>query len=216
MSTKDRIIIQACSYFNKSGFSAVTLFELAGHIGMSRGNLTYHFKDKDALLQAISEHMWQRIEEERAKTRQLPSFENLQNEIKLYHTVQKEYAFIFLDSLVLNHTLVQKKFREMADQAIADNLHIIAFSVRIGNMYPERIKGTYRNIALLSWMIPFYWMPQQKLRGKTETEDAEKIIWSLLLPHFTDQGIKSFKKFFGENYFEDLGPAFELTELLSF
>ncbi|MFT7587953.1 MAG: AcrR family transcriptional regulator [Limisphaerales bacterium] len=215
-NTKFKIISAARKYFNHSGFSPVSLFELAQHMEMSRGNLTYHFKDKEVLLEAIAEELWSKIEAERSKTRQLPSFENLHNEIQLYQRVQKDYAFIFHDSHVLNHPVIKKKFREMTEQTILDNTNIIAFSIRIGNMNPERIAGTYRNIALLAWMVPFYWMPQQKLRGKQESEDAEKIIWSLLLPHFTEQGIKSFKAFFGESYFEDLGPAFDLTKLLSF
>ncbi len=39
---------EATKAFNKSEFSAINLFELANQLGISRGNLTYHFKDKDS------------------------------------------------------------------------------------------------------------------------------------------------------------------------
>ena len=77
MKTKDKIISEATKAFNKNGFGAVSLQELAQKTGISRGNLTYHFKDKDALLQAISDKMWEQMKKEKEKSRSFPSFENL-------------------------------------------------------------------------------------------------------------------------------------------
>ena len=83
MSKKQLIIDKAVSLFNDKGYAAVSLFELANELSMSRGNLTYHFKDKDLLLGVIAQQMWDQIEQEKSKSRQLPSFENLQSEIRL-------------------------------------------------------------------------------------------------------------------------------------
>ena len=57
-NTKQKIIDLAVDLFNKEGFAAISLQELADELGMSRGNLTYHFKDKKALLQGITEQLW--------------------------------------------------------------------------------------------------------------------------------------------------------------
>ena len=166
MTTKERIIDKAKSYFNEVSLGSTTLYSLAAEIGMSRGNLTYHFKDKDALLGAILEEMWYKINVERNKSRRLPSFENLHNEIQLYYRFQKEYAFIFLDTNVLNHPLVKSKFSKMTQETIEDNKASIAFAIKLGNMRPEPIAGLYNNIALTSWMLTFYWLSQQVVRGK--------------------------------------------------
>lgn len=104
---------------------------------MTRGNLTYHFKNKDELLLAIMEEMWNNILIERNKTRKLPSFENLHNEIQLYHRFQKEYAFLFLYPQVLTHPAIKSKFREMTAQSIKDSEMAIAFAIAAGNMRPE-------------------------------------------------------------------------------
>ncbi len=213
--TRNKITTAARIYFNKNGFGAVSLHELAQNIGISRGNLTYHFKDKTALLEAIAEVMWTKIEAERSKSRQFPSFENLHNEIQLYYRFQKEYAFIFLDTHVLNHPTIKKKFREMTAQTIMDNKAAIAFSIKMENMQPEPAPGMYHNIAFISWMLMFFWLPQQVIRGEKTTEDAEKMVWSILIPHFTPKGIDSFKTFFGEAYYENLGEPFEV-DLISF
>lgn len=215
---KNRIIKEATNRFNKEGFGAVSLHELAKEIGMSRGNLAYHFKDKEALLKAIADQMWHKLETERNKSRQLPSFQNLHNEVQLYYRFQKEYAFIFLDTHVLKHEVLKQKFREMTDITIQDNKAAIAFSIRLGNMRSEPVPGMYHNLAFISWMMAFFWLAQQIIRGEKTGEDGEKMIWSILIPHFTEKGLVSFKGFFGEDYFNSLGEPFkvDLDSLIEF
>ncbi len=209
LNTRDKIIELAVKHFNRDGFGAVSLFQIANEMGISRGNLTYHFKDKEVLLQSIASEMWQKIDTERIKSRQFPSFENLRKEVQLLYKFQKRYAFIFLDTHVLNHPLIRKEFRQLAKRTIADNKATIAFSIQSGNMKPEQIAGTYSNIAFTVWMLAFYWFSQQIILGQKSGQDAEKMIWSILLPFFTKKGLQAFKQFFGEAYLKELGQSFE-------
>jgi len=202
---------EATKAFNKSGFNAINLFELSNQLGISRGNLTYHFKDKENLLKGIADQMWNKIEQERAKSRQLPSFENLHNEVQLYFKFQKEYSFIFLDPHVLNQSVLRKKFKAMTSQFINDIKAGIAFSISIGNVKEEEIAGTYNNIAFLTWLIAFYWNAKENVCNEITVKDGEKIIWSLMIPHFTEKGMQSFKKFFGEDYFKEINQPFEIN-----
>ena len=215
MDTKQKIIQGSIALFNRKGFAAISLNGLAEELEMSRGNLTYHFKDKDALLTAIAEEMWSKIENERIKSRQLPSFENLHNEIQLYYKFQQTYAFIFLDTHVLNHPLIVEQFRKMTAQTIRDNQAAIAFAIQLGNLKPESFPGLYHNIAFTTWMLTFFWLPQQIIRGERQPAEGEKLIWSLLIPHMTEKGLASFKKFFGKDYLSSLGEAFP-TDVQSF
>ncbi len=217
-NTKDKIVTFVIPLFNKVGFSAISLQEIAQQIGMSRGNLTYHFKDKDALLKYIGDDMWRKIERERIKSRTFPSFENIHNEIQLYYKIQKEYAFIFLDPHVLRHPLIKEQFRKMTAQTIADNKAGIAFSIKLGNMRPEQLAGTYHNLAFITWMLSFFWLAQEMIRGDRTNADGEKLVWSILIPHFTEKGVEAFKAFFGTDYYHSLGDPFEMdiSELISF
>lgn len=216
--TRHKIMQAATKYFNKHGFGTVSLHELAKSLKMTRGHLTYHFKDKDELLEAIANQMWLKIDTERSKSRQFPSFENLHNEVQLYYRFQKEYAFIFLNTQVLNHPTIKKQFREMTNQTIAENRATIAFSIQLGNMKPEAFPGLYQNLAFTCWMLIFYWLSQQTILGAQIKEDGEKMVWSILLPHFTEKGIQSFINFFGEDYYQNLGQPFDpdLNKLISF
>lgn len=210
-NTKDKIIAKAIKLFNKNGFGAVSLFEIANSLSMSRGNLTYHFKDKDQLLLAIAEEVWSKLDKKRQQSLQLPSFKNLHDEVQLFYQYQQEYAFIFMDRLVLGHEVIKSHFRQMTQKSIEDNKKIIAFSIKLGNMKEEPFPGLYNHIAMATWMFTFFWLPQQIIRGERKTADGEKLIWSMLLPHLTKKGLANFKKFFGQDYIDNLGEPFAIN-----
>jgi len=212
MDTKEKIIRTATKTFNEKGYSAVNLKELAQVIGISRGNLTYHFKNKNELLEAIVKEMWEKLVIEKEKTLQVPSFENMHNQTRLYHAFQKEYAFVFLDTHVQNHPIVKDQFKAMIESTIEDFHKMIAMGIQIGTVKEEVIPGTYRSLALSVWMVSFYWLSQQTTREKTNAEDGESVIWGLILPHLTEKGITGFKKFFGEAYYEKLGKPFNVNQ----
>ncbi len=207
--TKAVILETARKKFNQYGYEAISVLEIAKDLGMTRGNLAYHFKNKEALLSALAEEMWNRLNKDRLQSRNFPSFQNLHLEITSLYQIQKDYAFIYLNSHILNHPKIKKKFRAETKRAIADNKAIIAFSIRNGNMNKEPFPGIYNNLAFVTWMLTFYWFSQKIILGEKKEADCEKMIWSTLLPHFTDKGLTAFKSFFGKKYLSSLGKPFE-------
>jgi len=63
MKTKTRILPAARDLFNASRFGNVTTAELAAHVGISEGNLWYHYKNKRALLEALSDEFLEDVEQ---------------------------------------------------------------------------------------------------------------------------------------------------------
>jgi len=57
VGTKDRIIDAAVELFNKGGVGPVTTNHIAAHLGMSPGNLYYHFKNKEEIIRAAFDRM---------------------------------------------------------------------------------------------------------------------------------------------------------------
>ncbi|MBY6187924.1 TetR/AcrR family transcriptional regulator [Marinobacter hydrocarbonoclasticus] len=53
MKTKDRIIEASCELFNEHGERAVTTNHIAAHLGISPGNLYYHFRNKEQIIRAL-------------------------------------------------------------------------------------------------------------------------------------------------------------------
>jgi AcrR family transcriptional regulator len=53
MKTKDKIVHASLKLFNQQGERMVTTNHIAEHLGMSPGLVYYHFKNKEAIIQAI-------------------------------------------------------------------------------------------------------------------------------------------------------------------
>jgi len=208
--TQYKIIETAILLFNQQGYGAVSLNELAQQLGISRGNLTYHFPTKEALLKVIVDEMWIKLELERKKRRDFPSFENLTNETRMYYKFQKEYAFIFNDLHVIKHPLLEERFRAFCLSTIKDHEAAIAFAIRLGNMKAEPFAGAYYNLCLSLWVLAMFWLPQQAIRKVEDEEEVARVVWSLILPHFTEKGIASFKSFYGEDFYQSIGKPFQV------
>lgn len=209
--TQHKIIETAILLFNQQGYGAISLNELAQRMGMSRGNLTYHFPTKAALLKVIADEMWAKLEIERKKRRDFPSFENLTNETQMYYAFQKEYAFIFNDLHVIKHPLLEERFRAFCLSTIKDHEAAIAFAIRLGNMKQEPFAGAYYNLCLSLWVLAMFWLPQQAIRKVEDDEEVARVVWSLILPHFTEKGIASFKTFYGEAFYQSIGQPFQVN-----
>ena len=215
MKTKEKILPIALTLFNKHGFGSVTMKDIADVMLVDRRNLTYHF-NKDTLLAAIANQMWVKLEAERKKRRDFPSFENLDSETRMYYAFQKEYAFIFNDIKVIQHPVLKDRFNHLAKSSIQDNEAAIAFAIKLGNINPEPFPGAYHNLCLSIWALSFFWIPNQTIRKTKDTEELRKVTWSLILPHFTEKGINSFKDFFGEAFFDAIGKPFKVDVKTAF
>lgn len=210
MTKKEKIILESTDYFNQHGYGESSLQDLANALNMSRGNLAYHFSSKEDLLEAISDKMWAEIAEIRVPTKQLPSFENVQNEIQLFYNIQQKYAFVFGDMRILKHPLLIDKLYTSYQKMKSNAQEAIAFSIQLGNMRVEPFPGVYNNIIDAVWGFALFWPAMQHIKKRTITEDATKMMWSLIIPHFTEKGIKAFKAFYGDTYLDNLGHQFDL------
>lgn len=217
MKTRDKIITAGKKLFNLNGFGATTLYQIAQDIGISRGNLTYYFKNKEAFLEEIVQEMWSKYKTKMSET-QYPSWENTNNATKAFHELQQAYSFIFFDKQVMEYPSVKKQIKRIYADDLKRQMSIISFSIQVGNMREEIIPGTYYNLCRALWMLSFFWLMSDIYQDIRKETSWDKIAWSLILPHFTEKGITAFKEHFGAEYFQSLGRSYTTytNQILSF
>jgi AcrR family transcriptional regulator len=98
MKTRDRILECALDLFNRNGEPNVTTLEIATELGISPGNLYYHFHGKEPLVMALFE----RFQEELAPLLDPPAEARLDAEdywLFLHLIVERlaQYRFLFQD-----------------------------------------------------------------------------------------------------------------------
>lgn len=208
-ATRQKIIENAKPLFNTEGYRASSFNQLAQTIGISRGNLTYHFKEKTDLLEAILADLWSRYEQLMASTTQFPSWESTHTSTLAFHELQKDFSFIFFDRHLLMMPTIKDQIQKIQNHHLKWQMSIIHFSIQIGNMKPEGIPGVYEGLCRTIWKTSFFWLLSEELAEEKNKIEWAKHVWSIILPHFTEKGITSFKDHFGEDYMMSLGNRVE-------
>ncbi|MGA0560321.1 TetR/AcrR family transcriptional regulator [Larkinella sp. VNQ87] len=61
MTTKERILARALQVFNEQGVDAVTVRTIAAELGMSHGNLCYHFPNTEVIIERLYDELVVRL-----------------------------------------------------------------------------------------------------------------------------------------------------------
>lgn len=201
--TKSNILEAAIQLFNKQGVNNVTLRTIADHIDISPGNLAYHYKNKESII----EDAFQQMEAERNQiltgVQEIPSLEIIYDQNAPVLALEKKYLFLNLDALhiIRNHPGFAKLQRKHIEKRIEYTRAVIALSVATGYMKEESKKGEYDRLSESLWIISHYWLTQKELRGiKGDNVQAlQDAIWDLILPNMTEKGLYKYKKLFERN-----------------
>ena len=98
--TKERILMTALHLFARDGYEAVSVRTIAEELGMTKGALYRHYKNKRDIFDSIVERM-NRLDTERAEEYQVPAED--------YQSMPKSYEEISPKAMQ-NYTLEQLKF----------------------------------------------------------------------------------------------------------
>ena len=102
MNTHDRILDTALRLFNQSGTAAVSTNHIAAALGMSPGNLYYHFRNKEAIIRALFEQQfahWDAIYS--LPNDRMPTLDDLQRLVDNTFPISWNYRFIYRELIAL-------------------------------------------------------------------------------------------------------------------
>ena len=98
--TKEKILMTALHLFARDGYEAVSVRNIAEALGMTKGALYRHYKNKRDIFDSIVERMI-RIDEERANAHQMPA--------EKYDTLPDAYENASLEN-IQKYTVEQFRF----------------------------------------------------------------------------------------------------------
>jgi len=188
MSRKLEILETARNLFNKSNTQAVTTNHIAKAMGISPGNLHYHYKNREEIIRLLYTAMRKQMTlpvEELPKT-----LDALSEHQKLLIGIQWEYRFFFREILFLF-----SRDKELERQYIEDNIaHRSRIKVSIGifiqngelEIKDEILLEYLVDSILMSWQ--FYTSYMQTLGRPLSCKSAEEAVL------YTRNAMMPFKK----------------------
>src|SRR5450432_222356 len=119
--TRDRILAASIALFNADGVAKVSPSRIAAELGMSQGNLHYHFRRKEEILDRLVRRYEQQAESVLAgPTSELASVDDLWLFLHLGFEKIFEYRFIYrdIDYLAAEFPMFGARMRELTAQGI--------------------------------------------------------------------------------------------------
>ncbi|CED70250.1 HTH-type transcriptional regulator, TetR-family [Aliivibrio wodanis] len=136
MKTKDRIILGALELFNQNGERSITTNHIAAHLEISPGNLYYHFRNKEEIINGIFDNYAQELkirfqpmaEEEQSS---IPGVQIMLTYLDSIFVLMWNYRFFYANLPdILNRDAKLKQKYTKAQNSLNDNLLSIMQSFR--------------------------------------------------------------------------------------
>ncbi len=183
VKTKDRILQISLQLFNERGERSVTTNHIAAELGISPGNLYYHFRNKQEIIKELMEQ----YQKETLDMLSLPDDRqlNANDKIRYFQVLSSklwEYRFLHRDvyQLVENYDDFRKMYPRFAGQVMQQGQRIYQAFVDAGlmKMTASEIEALIINL----WIVLTNWTNFLYMSGHISDSNhlEEKWVWQAL------------------------------------
>lgn len=189
--TKQRIIEAAISLFNTNGIANVRLTQISDEVGISVGNLAYHYKNKEAIVEAVYAQLIEEFAEVLSEYLTDSSLLDFDKQISSYYAFFKHNRFYLFNIFEIerSYPTIHSRWQRYISKMIVQLRKRLDYLVDYGSMEKEKADGDFDLFAQLIWITITFWIPQQVIRGKTHRHEMyRKAVWALIVPQLTSKG----------------------------
>ncbi|MDP5171480.1 MAG: TetR/AcrR family transcriptional regulator [Bacteroidia bacterium] len=161
MKTRDKILLTARQLFNQDGLSEVSSRNVSDQLGISYGNLCYHFPKKDDLVLSLYHEMQQKLDTEVARLQsEILGFDFMVHSLRGMLETYDEYRFVYLDlpQLIRRFPEIREHSRTQYRNRVKICRDIYGFLIMGGYLRPEHFDGHYDLLAQNMLMILNHWV----------------------------------------------------------
>lgn len=197
-NTKQRIKDKARELFNQQGLSDTSLRNIAGELGMSQGNLNYHYKVKEDLVTALYFELVSKMNEKMATMTAASSIlDSLYRSSQTMSFVFYDYRFLLKDlyKIFLKNSTIKEHYIQLQVIRKKQFLQIFEDLIAANLMRKEEISKEYDNLYLRMQILGDNWINAQETLNNTIKDPVlyyNYIMIEMLYPYLTDKGKKEF------------------------
>ncbi len=174
--TVERILAESLRLFNAHGEANVATAAIAGSLGMSPGNLYYHFRNKEQIVDALFRRFEARIDiDPQPSGDAAQAMEDLWLYLHLVLEAIWEFRFLYrnLDDLVARNRRLRDVFNRIIDRKLAAVAALCDDLVAAGAMEasPEEIRVLARNVLV----VATYWLNYASIRRRRDDLSAQDL-----------------------------------------
>lgn len=197
MKTKEKILSAARKLFNEHGVPQVSLRRIASEIGISQGNLNYHFNKREAIFEALYFELVDHLESPSMTSQEHFSLQVFLSDIRKGMEVSFDYRFLLID---LNYTMRENPklhvhFKQLEQKR--KDAYQRAFKAAIDHdiMRAPAFKEEYDGLIDRIRIFSDYWIASaavydEPLEGSVDK--YHKLVVEMFFPYFTRDAQREF------------------------
>ncbi len=194
-NTKKIILKTSLQLFNTLGLSKVTLRTIAKKMGISQGNLNYHFKKREDIIEALYFQLVENIDKSMSDVQQ-PI-----NPIQLLATISQtimfnfyDYRFFLLDfvQIIRENENIKKHYANLSIKR--EQQFLLLFNLLIENelMRKEILPNEYKNLYKRFKILGDFWISDAEICNPKITKETiskySEILTQAIYPFLTSKG----------------------------
>jgi AcrR family transcriptional regulator len=172
-ATKQKILMKSLELFNTSGISKTSLRTISDEVGISVGNLQYHFKKREDIIEALYFQLVAKMNSIFFIPTDdlLKSFLNISKEII---TILYEYHFFLLDFVTITrrNQKIKSHYSELSKRREIEALKMVAVLINNNLFRKELLKNEYRSLFKRIEVISNFWFSSVLIQADNLTKES--------------------------------------------
>lgn len=191
--TKTAVLQKAVELFNEHGTAAISMNALAEACGISAGNLQYHYKNKEEVIRAIYEVMYNDWEQIYTGMDESFNLDILRVILGKNFDLTWKYRFFYREyaALLRNDKKLSNRFRELQEQRVAEQEALV--NVVAGKNGVKLNPKETRNVVLIGWVLGNTWLSYIESTGRDVDKSALEEAVEMMLLHYQSYIFKEVK-----------------------
>lgn len=195
-TTKEKILDAALVLFNREGCQSITVRQLAAEVGISHGNLCYHYPTVDDVIQKLYFRFMELVDTKfDAMKDRNASLELLYEVGRATFELGYEYKFLFLDfvGILRRQPKIREHYLEMKKKRKEEFMLILKHLKEEGIIHSEIYPGQYEHIAEVTTIVGDFWNVRAEVLFEGDEQDKIAyyvgVSYAPILSLYTEKGL---------------------------
>ncbi len=190
--TQKRIVDTSIALFNEYSSKAISTNRIAEDCNLSRGNLHYHFRTKEEIIQTIFQRMDEEMNQGWYEDHASPTMQHLQFMFERQIRLIWKYRFFFreLNTLLQNDARLKVLFLDNRQRRIQEVDLFFRELIRVGLLREPEAPVSLDALLKIAWLVTDQWLSHLDLEDRDVNEESiaegHALVMHLFEPYFSD------------------------------
>ncbi|WP_198674104.1 TetR/AcrR family transcriptional regulator [Chitinophaga alhagiae] len=199
-ATKEKILATALQLFNRNGIDAVTIRHIAQEMGISHGNLQYHYANTNVIIQELYNKLVDGFD---ALLLGAPA--QVTDEIAFFREGARasfrliyEYRFIYLHFVEIGRRIpaITKHYRQNLKDREPQLMHLFSLMRKKGTLRKDIPDDVLKLLVHQVFIVCDFWLSSNEitmqLKGKKALDYFSRLFLGMFYPYLTPKGLQDF------------------------